>query len=57
MFHNKFLSAVGAASPNLISANAPWMPPLTGLNEDHFAPACPMAYAMGYRMSPFQGSA
>jgi hypothetical protein len=46
----------GAASPNLISANAPWMPPLTGLNEDHFAPGCPMAYTMGFMMSPFQGS-
>jgi hypothetical protein len=47
----------GAASPNLISANAPWMPPLPGLNEDHFAPGCPMVYTMGYRMPPFQGSA
>ncbi len=32
------------------------MPPLTGLNEDHFAPGYPMVYTMGYRMPPFQGS-
>ena len=54
--NRSFLSAVGATSPNPISANARGMPPLTGLNENHFAPRYPMVYTMGYMTSPCQGS-